>query len=149
MVRNLIRQHVLVADDDLVFSQLVAACLAQEFATTVVGNGADALQLLERQKFDLAIVDLDMPRVDGFRLLGLVRGHLCLTKLALLVITSSRLAHDHGEAIRLGADAFLTKPVDWTAFPALVRGIIDAKALSAAQPTSRPSRIVGGRPRGA
>lgn len=121
------KHRALVADDDPIFTSMVAECLDGSFETTIVDNGAAALDLIEQRNFELAIIDLDMPRIDGFRLLGLLSGRTVPSKFAILVITGSRSSIDREEARRLGADGFLTKPVDWARLPDLVRSLIAAK----------------------
>lgn len=118
--------RILAADDDRVFTMLASSCLdSAGFTTTVVATGADAMEMLCCEAFDLAILDLDMPRIDGFRLLGLIQGQRSLDDLAILVISSSRTPSDRQEALRLGADAFLSKPVDWAGLPGIVARLIE------------------------
>jgi CheY-like chemotaxis protein len=120
--------RVLVADDDPLSAGMAAACLgAPDFMTTIVGTGADALELLHLERFDIALIDLDMPGIDGFRLMGLIKGRPGLIGMALLVVTCSRSTKDREEALRLGADGFLSKPVDWTTLPETVARLIDAR----------------------
>lgn len=139
------RPAVLVADDDPVFGSLAEACLdAAGFAPLLAEDGADAIDLLMRHRFDLAIIDLDMPEIDGFRLIGLIRGRPSLWQLGILVISSSRRRGDYEESLRVGADAYLAKPVDWQVLPATVAALIEAKKR---QPPPQPVlyRRMGGR----
>jgi len=124
-------KRILIADDDPVFLSLATASLsAANFAVTSAYNGADALEILQHQTFDTAIIDLDMPRIDGLRLIGLLRGMPSCRKLAILVISASQDSKTYKEARRLGADAFLTKPVDWSMLPVTVEQVWSKKIRS-------------------
>ena len=110
--------RVLIADDDPVFLALASACLlAAGQEVKAASDGADALEQLANDRFDIAIVDLDMPRIDGLRLIGLVRAMRQCANLAILVISASQSVKLYDEARALGADAHLTKPVDWSVLP--------------------------------
>ncbi|MFN0217875.1 MAG: response regulator [Hyphomicrobium sp.] len=121
-------QRILLADDDSVFCEAAATALsAAGFAVSVVSDGAEAISVLGSTDFDLAIVDLAMPRVDGFRLIALIRSTSSLIKLPIIVVTSSDKSEDAEEAHRLGANMFLIKPINWRLFPDIVRNVLDAK----------------------
>jgi PleD family two-component response regulator len=77
--------------------------------------------MLTSEDFDLSIVDLSMPRLDGFRLLALIRATPKLTYHPLLVATSRKDVKAIDEAFALGANAFQTKPMDWATLPAQLR----------------------------
>jgi PleD family two-component response regulator len=80
--------------------------------------------MLTSEDFDLSIVDLSMPRLDGFRLLALIRATPKLTYHPLLVATSRKDVKAIDEAFALGANAFQTKPMDWATLPAQLRHTI-------------------------
>lgn len=89
----------------------------------VVWNGQEAIAYLmgvgvysNRAEFplpDLLLLDLKMPRVDGFEVLKWVRQQPALAALRILVLTSSQDLHDVNQAYRLGANSFLVKPLDF------------------------------------
>lgn len=111
------RLKVLIADDDPVFQALAQSSLQSAgHAADTVDDGAAALEAL-RTRYDAAIVDLIMPNVDGFRLIALIRSTPGLGHLPIVVLSSRNDAAAVEEAYRLGADAFETKPVNWTLFP--------------------------------
>ena len=81
--------RVLVADDDPIVRSLISQHLVELNAVAVEAeDGAVAWRLLGEQSFDLAIVDLAMPEVDGFQLIARMRGHLAMLHLPILVVTS-------------------------------------------------------------
>lgn len=115
---------VLIADDDPIFTAIGSAALSGLGChVTVANDGGEALHALVHGEFQLAIVDLSMPEIDGFRLIALVRSTPHLARLPIMVVT----VHDEAEAIeeahRLGANSYTCKPVDWRRLGEQVRSI--------------------------
>lgn len=108
---------VLVADDDAIFRHLVAARLLKLKGQAVeAGDGVDAWQKLSIQSFDAAIVDLNMPGLDGVALVQCIRGFAKTRHLPVIVITSQNDADTIKACLDAGATAFITKPVNWSLF---------------------------------
>lgn len=104
----------LLADDDPIFAEIASAALRGRGCSVVVAkDGGAAFDALLHDGFHVAIVDLSMPDVDGFRLIALVRATPHLAHLPIMVVTVRDDAEAIEEALRLGADSFTTKPVDW------------------------------------
>lgn len=119
------KHRALVVDDDPIFTVTAAACLTRAgFDVRTAADGVEALELLEVEHFDVALVDLTMPRIDGFRLVALIRGAERLRHLAVMVISVRYDAEAFKEALALGADAIQTKPVDWTILPSRITTLI-------------------------
>ncbi|MDX2156807.1 MAG: response regulator [Hyphomicrobiaceae bacterium] len=119
------RPRVLIVDDDPIFRTMAASCLSVSGLEAVgAGDGVEALDILDRQAFDLALIDLSMPRVDGFRLIGLIRGTPALARLSILVLSARLDIAAFNEALALGANAFQTKPIDWRILPLQARYLI-------------------------
>jgi CheY-like chemotaxis protein len=111
-------KRVLVADDDPIFLGLFDASLASSaFEVVPAGDGAEAMLSLESQPFDLAVIDVDMPIIDGVRLTALIRATPHLRDLPIMVITAMRDPRIKEECLQTGADDFMTKPVDWALLP--------------------------------
>lgn len=107
-------RRLLLVDDDPIFCELAGEVLRAAGAEVVVKrDGATAVECLDGQDFDLAIVDLIMPKVDGFRLISLVR-HMPKTRhLPIIVVTSRRDQKAYRDTIGMDIGAYLTKPVNW------------------------------------
>jgi len=115
-------------------------------------NGEDAAKAFRSMTRvpDLILLDLNVPRVNGFELLVLIRRHPVLSQAKVAVFTSSRLPGDKIQSEQLGADAFITKPLGLQEFLGTVGAAI-AKLLDAGAAGSRRSRARGcdhNRPRG-
>lgn len=131
-------QPILIADDDPLFRELAAACLeAQGYETVAVGDGAEALETLSRDTYSLAIIDLDMPRIDGWRLIALVRAMPRYFTLPIIVASGSQNPDDHAQAQAFGVNQFLQKPIDWVSLPSRVATALDGKAAGGAGTTGR------------
>lgn len=117
---------ILLAEDDEDHVILIKRAFAQADLRNplyVVWNGEEAIEYLEgsgkysnRDEFplpDLLLLDLKMPRVDGFQVLAWIREHPELKALRTLVLTSSDDLRDVNRAYQLGANSFLVKPIDF------------------------------------
>lgn len=113
--------RVLVADDDPTVALLTRAALpAGEFLPTVVDNGDDAWLALQGQPFDLALLDVEMPGLDGLAVAAAIR-RMPGGDFPVVLVTGR---HDPAlieQARELSADC-ITKPVDWAVLPGLLRG---------------------------
>ena len=117
--------RILVADDDPTSRILLGAALQEEYGTVVdVENGLYALQELERQAFDLAIIDLDMPILDGFGVISKARSDSGTRYLPIIVVTGRDDVVAIERAFALGATSFLCKPLNWNVFRHQVRYVL-------------------------
>jgi serine/threonine-protein kinase len=118
------RQHpaaerVLLVDDDDDFRDLAALCLRQAFATAEIvhcKDGESALAALEQERFQLAVIDLQLPKMNGMELTAGIRGLRHGRDLPILVVTGRGGAADWRVLSRLGASAFFVKPLEPAAF---------------------------------
>lgn len=119
-------KRLLIVDDDPVFSDIAETLLLKAgAAVTTASNGADALHYFESNTCDLAIIDLIMPKVDGLRLISILR-HMPKGKhLPIVVVTSRRDAKARLDAERFNVDLFFNKPIQWTSFTTALGNIID------------------------
>jgi two-component system sensor histidine kinase RpfC len=104
--------RILVAEDDPVNARLIETLLrhaGQE--VEVVGDGPDALDALGRRAFDLVLVDLRMPGMDGIELARRIRRGTARPDVPVVALTASASAEARDECLAAGMDGFLTKPV--------------------------------------
>ena len=79
----------------------------------MAGDGVEALERLEKGAFDLVVTDLEMPRIDGFDLLGRMRADPRWERLPVIVATGRDDVEAIDRAFQAGATAFVTKPLNW------------------------------------
>lgn len=116
---------VLVADDDSFCRRAVSLKMRNLNATVVEAeDGVQAFELLKHQKFDLAIVDLEMPKLNGCSLIGCVRGFPATKKIPIVVLTSRSDRDAIEQALIAGATSFLIKPLNWAAFGAHIEHLL-------------------------
>lgn len=105
------KQKVLVVDDDPALRNLERHGLSTAgYDTVTAANGAEAMELIQRQQFDLVVVDLMMPVVGGLQFLRWLRGEAQST-IPAVVLTSHERAEVVAEAIDAGATKVLHKPI--------------------------------------
>ena len=107
---------VLVVDDSVTNCEILAHCLRSwSMSYTIASSGQDALQTLDRldgHRFDLAILDLHMPGIDGFSVARAIRANPRYAALPLIMLASASGAGiTHPERSAIGRDCFLSKPV--------------------------------------
>jgi two-component system chemotaxis response regulator CheY len=111
--RKVARGRILVVDDSSLVRLYYRDVLERSgFEVEQAFNGVEAMEKVLAWRFDLAIVDVNMPRMDGFSFLrSLRRGAADVATLPVLVITTEAGQQDIGEARMAGANFYLVKPV--------------------------------------
>jgi signal transduction histidine kinase/CheY-like chemotaxis protein len=109
-----VRCQILLAEDNLVNQRVVQGVLEKEgHRVVVVGNGRDALHALENGSFDLVLMDVQMPEMDGFEATRAIREGEALTKthLPIVALTAHAMKGDQEKCLAAGMDAYLSKPI--------------------------------------
>ncbi|MGB0127362.1 MAG: Hpt domain-containing protein [Rhodocyclaceae bacterium] len=122
---------VMVVDDSLTVRKITGRLLEREgYAVITAKDGVDALEQLEESVPDVMLVDIEMPRMDGFDLSRNVRGDARLKHIPIIVITS-RLAEKHRNyAKEIGVNHYLGKPYQEDELLPLIRACIAGAAIS-------------------
>ncbi len=106
--------RLLVADDDPILREFATVHLATPAVEVEVAcDGVAALDRLKAGRFDLALVDLDMPRMDGFELIRHIRADPVLKYLPVVVVTGREDMVAVDRAYAEGATSFVVKPINW------------------------------------
>ena len=103
--------NILVVEDDQHTRKLISAVLKQEgFTSFAAVDGEDALQIMDKQQIDLIILDIMMPKMDGYELTKHLRSSD--QKLPILMVSAKQLPEDKHRGFLAGTDDYMTKPLD-------------------------------------
>lgn len=103
------KARILLAEDDPNLGQLLKNYLtAREYETTLVTDGAQAMQVFRKEKYQLCLLDVMMPELDGFTLAKEIRA--LDPHIPIIFLTAKNLKEDVIEGFKSGADDYLTKP---------------------------------------
>lgn len=115
--------RILVAEDDESLAKFLRKGLEREsYAVDVAGDGEEAQQLAERFEFDLVVLDVNLPRRNGFDVLAEVRRQK--PSLPVLLLTAKGRVEDRVRGLDLGADDYLIKPFSFSELCARIRALL-------------------------
>jgi two-component system chemotaxis response regulator CheY len=87
-------------------------------------DGMDGLRKVSSDEFDIALIDINMPVMDGLKLIRLMRGEDSLKSLPIVVITTEGASEDRERALALGATEYLTPPIQAKGVLSVVKGLL-------------------------
>ena len=121
------RQRILIVEDSPTMRQLLVLALRRLRGVDIVEaqDGMDGLRKLSSDRFDLVLIDINMPVMDGLKLIGLMRGEESLRDVPVVVITTEGAAQDRERALRLGANEYLTKPIQANRVLDIARSLLE------------------------
>ena len=103
--------HILVADDDKNTRMLFKAVLeAENYTVLTAENGEDALAVMDNNHVDLVVLDVMMPKMDGYAFTSLLRQND--NNLPVLMVSAKQLPEDKKRGFIVGTDDYMTKPID-------------------------------------
>jgi serine/threonine protein kinase len=135
-------ERVLVAEDDHEFCELIQLRLRQEFPDAdieCVDDGVAALAALERRPASVALVDLQMPGMDGATLTAQLRRRTDCSGMPIIVLTASGGAREWQRLSSMGADRFLVKPIQLDDVVTFIRQALRERGRRSLPPPARPS----------
>jgi two-component system chemotaxis response regulator CheY len=118
--------HALIVDDSDAMRKQLAYALQRigSVSTVEATDGADAWRKLSSASFDIVLTDINMPLLDGLKLVALVRASGPHTRIPIIVITTEGAETDRKRAMSLGASSYLVKPVQATQVVEAVKGLL-------------------------
>ncbi|MRR33389.1 response regulator [bacterium] len=118
---------VLIIEDSPTMRQLIAFALKRLQGVRIVeaSDGVDGLKKLSSEKFDLILTDINMPIMDGLKLVSLVRNDANYRTTPIVVITTEGAQEDRERALALGANDYITKPIQANRILDLARALLN------------------------
>lgn len=104
---------ILIIEDSPTMRQLISFALKRLQGVRIVeaNDGVDGLKKLSADRFDLILTDINMPIMDGLKLVSLVRNDANYKDTPIVVITTEGAQEDRERALALGANDYITKPI--------------------------------------
>ncbi len=122
------KSKILIAEDNFNFGNLLKDYLeAHNFNVTLAKDGHQALTLYSKEKFDLCILDIMMPHMDGFTLAEKIR--IIDDSVSIFFLTAKNLKSDLLKGYKVGADDYLTKPFDSEVLLAKINRVLSSKSI--------------------
>jgi CheY-like chemotaxis protein len=118
--------EILVVEDNIVNQRLAEHLLRNKgHVVTIANNGREALEVLERQRFDLALVDVQMPEMDGLQLTAAIREKEKGTEehLPIIAMTAYAMKGDRERCLEAGMDDYVAKPINSKQLFELIAGV--------------------------
>jgi two-component system sensor histidine kinase/response regulator len=138
------RLRILLAEDNAVNQRLAASLLGRRGHSVTIGsNGREALTALERDTFDVVLMDVQMPEMGGFEATAAIRAletERNAKRLPIIAMTAHAMKGDRERCLAAGMDEYLTKPLDPRQMCALVEKMAGAPDV-ASEPASEPPAI--------
>jgi CheY-like chemotaxis protein len=105
------RRVVVLADDDAATTMLIATILKHfNYECAVARDGSEALDLVREKKPDLVLLDISMPKMDGFEALRVMRSEPATREIPVILVTANHNEDELVKGFSLGADDYITKP---------------------------------------
>jgi class 3 adenylate cyclase/CheY-like chemotaxis protein len=122
--------RILIVDDNEANRDILATRLkANGYALLQAGDGEEALEVARREKPDLILLDVMMPKIDGVEVCRQLKADKDLPFMPIILVTAKTDTKDVVAGLDAGADEYLTKPIDQAALVARVRSVLRLKAL--------------------
>jgi CheY-like chemotaxis protein len=126
--------RVLLVEDNVV-NQMVAKALLERrgFEVVVAGNGREGAELFQSGRFDLVLMDIQMPEMDGFEALAAIRALEEGTgrRTPVVALTAHALKEDRERCLAAGMDDYLSKPIEASRLYEVIRSVLDGRLTPA------------------
>jgi two-component system chemotaxis response regulator CheY len=118
--------NILVVEDSPTMRQLIGFAIKRipEAKIIEATDGVDALKKLSAQDIDIILADINMPIMDGLKLISLVRNNPSYKNIPVIMITTEGAEEDKNKALAIGANAYLTKPIQTQELMKLVSNLL-------------------------
>lgn len=120
---------ILVVEDNLMNMELVAYLLKSNgMEVTQAFDGVEALEMLKKRSFDLILLDIQLPGMDGMEILKNIKENPILRHLSVVALTAHAMQGDEAKFIDAGCIGYISKPIDVSSFIGTVQSFISKGA---------------------
>jgi two-component system, chemotaxis family, chemotaxis protein CheY len=119
----------LIVEDSPTMRQLISFSLKRFKGCRIVEavDGVDALKKLQTEEVDIILTDINMPVMDGLKLVTLIRQNPKLKHLPIVIITTEGAKEDRDRGLALGADAYIAKPIQSSSLLKTITDVLEKK----------------------
>ena len=123
----MLQYNILIVEDSPTMRQLISFALKRLRGIRIVeaNDGVDGLKKLSSERFDLILTDINMPIMDGLKLVSLVRNDANYKDTPIVVITTEGAQEDRERALALGANDYITKPIQPNRILDVAKGLLN------------------------
>ena len=120
------KYRVLIVEDSPTMRQLLVFALRRLRDVEIVEaqDGMDGLRKISSDHYDIALIDINMPVMDGLKLIRLIRDEETLKQIPIVVVTTEGADEDRDRALALGANEYLTKPIQANRVLSVVKDLL-------------------------
>ena len=104
--------RILLVEDDKDLSQLITMALSSQFEVVPAYDGLEAVEKVVKYQPDILIIDIMLPKMNGYQLCQSVRSNAAYSKVPIIILTAKSTPKDREYAMRVGANLFLSKPIE-------------------------------------
>ncbi len=119
-------KKILLVEDNVVNMRLVKLTLKnQQYDFIEATNGEDAIELADEHKPDLIILDIQLPKMDGYEVARVLKSKESLRNIPIIALTAHAMKGDEERVLSAGCDAYVSKPLDTNKFRGLVKSYLE------------------------
>jgi len=115
------KKKVMIVDDEFTIRELVELSLNPDYIVLKAESGIEALEMLSQSRPDLIILDIMMPKMDGYEVCRTIKGDDDLKSIPVIMLTAKHSMEDLKEGVRADCDEYITKPFE----PELLKKRVD------------------------
>ena len=125
-------ERILIVEDNEINMKLIKAILGKRgYLLVEAKDGEEALQAVVREKPDLVLMDIQIPKVDGLEVTRRIRGMEEISQTVIIALTAHAMEGDKEKILDAGCDGYIAKPIDTRTFPLEVEAILARKSHAA------------------
>jgi len=118
-------KKIMVVDDEPNIVDVITTRLkANDYQVVAACDGLEALELVKKERPDLVILDLMLPKLDGYQVCNQLKSDEELKDIPVIMLTSLGKANEIREGLDKGADAYVAKPFNWDKLAGIISGLL-------------------------